>query len=308
MSAHKVLQRFEAMAQVLAKVRPDLSGVVLCPLCLGKFERQAIDDKRLSVEHIIPSKLGGNATTLTCTECNNAHGTKMDRHLVSGMKAIDALEGREPISMVWHNDKGHVAGNLTWCPNGEAVTIQIVGKASNPAGIEAIPSQLFDGATVKMTFNFDFVAGQYWRAAMRAAYLSLFDMYGYAYVLSDGAAQVRNVLNGTAPIQERVVMEAFPYSEPPGDMLIMPAALGGLGEFFVVLLRLRSKRTSYLAVLLPGHAGCDWNVLSQINTNPARLRLQTTPQNWTSELFIGLDEDPVTRLRRTRIPAHSPSH
>jgi hypothetical protein len=41
--------------------------------------------------------------------------------------------------MVLHNDKAHVAGNMTPSTDGQAVTIQIVGKASNPARIECIP-------------------------------------------------------------------------------------------------------------------------------------------------------------------------
>ena len=32
------------------------------------------------------------------------------------------------------------------------------------------------------------------------------------------------------------------------------------------------------------------------------LRLITTPQDWTSDLFITLDKDPVTRLQNTSFP------
>jgi hypothetical protein len=288
---------FSELAVRLTNVKPDLAGVVSCPLCLREFRLDAIKD--LSEEHPVSSKLGGTGRTLTCRVCNNTDGTKLEKHLVSAMKAMDGLEGEGVLAAAWRNDKGRISANVEWRSGTKEVpiTIGIVGKASNPAAIEAARSQFFDGATLTLNFNLDFIPERYWKATLRAAYLTAFEVYGYEYVFSAGARQVRDVLDGRTPVPQKLVMEAFPHQEPSSERLIMPAFLGGLGEFFVVLLRLVSKRVRNVAVLLPGKPGCDWDLLMSINTNPGRIRIQTTPQGSTSELYISLGDDPISRLR-----------
>ena len=111
------------------------------------------------------------------------------------------------------------------------------------------------------------------------------------------SAPVRNVINGAAPARHNVVMEAFPEQEPPGDLLVIPHAFRDVGEWYIVLLRMHSKRTRYLAVVLPGKRGCDWNTLGAVYDHAPRLRIETTPEQWHSTLRINLGHDPITELR-----------
>jgi hypothetical protein len=85
--------------------------------------------------------------------CNNRQGTRLDSHLVRAMTAIDGLDGRAPISMALQNKTGRVAGNLIFEERNDRphVSMRIVGKASNPAAIKAMPAQLFPGATLDLT-------------------------------------------------------------------------------------------------------------------------------------------------------------
>jgi len=55
--------------------------------------------------------------------------------------------------MAWNNEAGRIGGNLVWKKSGERphFSLNIVRKTSNPTAIQAIPSQLFDGATLNMT-------------------------------------------------------------------------------------------------------------------------------------------------------------
>ena len=288
---------FLQQAADLASVRPGTVNTVCCPLCLNEFEIQAINE--LSVEHIVPSKLGGTTTTLTCRKCNNRQGSRLDRHFVSGMQALDAMEGHRRIKGTLRNQKGLVAIDLTWTPGtkGEPIKLQVIKGGSNPVAIEAIRAQLVDGATIDLRLNLDFIPERYWRAAIRAAYLAVFSLHGYEYAFSKGASHVRSVLNGGAPVQQNVIMEAFPHLEPPSDLLVMPHAFDDLGEFFIVLLRLKTERTRYLTVFLPGKPGCYWNELTRLYKHAPRLRIETTPDTWTSKLFISLDYDPVSKMR-----------
>jgi hypothetical protein len=92
-------------------------------------------------------------------------------------------------------------------------------------------------------------------------------------------------------------MEAFPDAEPPRDILVMPHSFSDLGECFAVLLRLKTKRTRYLNVYLPGKPGCDWSVLGAFYKHASRLRIETTPDTWTSPLYIYFGYDPVSVMR-----------
>ena len=288
---------FHELAADLDKARPGSVNSVCCPLCLADFPFEAI--AQLSVEHVLSSKIHGQTKTLTCRRCNNSQGTRLDRHLVSAMRAMDGLEGTEPIATVWRRPEGPVVANtLLLAGTKEApITTHIVGPASNSAAINGIRTGLRNGSTINLTLNFDFIPEQYWKAAIRAAYLAVFCAQGYEYVFSEGARQVRRVIDGTTPPNPKIIMEAFPDAEPPRDILVMPHSFSDLGECFAVLLRLKTKRTRYLNVYLPGKPGCDWDVLGTLYKHAPRLRIETTPDTWTSHLCISLGYDPVSEMR-----------
>ena len=193
---------FSELSGRLTNVKPDVAGVVSCPLCLREFRLDAIKD--LSEEHPVSSKLGGTGRTLTCRVCNNTHGTKLEKHLVSAMKAIDGLAGADVLTASWRNDEGRVLASVQWpsVTREVPVRIEIIGRASNPAAVQAARSQFFDGATLTLSFDLDFVPERYWKAALRAAYLTAFEVYGYEYVFSTGAEQVRRVLDGNTKVPE----------------------------------------------------------------------------------------------------------
>jgi hypothetical protein len=299
----QVEEMFPTFAADLMRVRPDLAEVVVCPLCLREFDPSRIN--LLSVEHVIPSELGGTIETLTCTECNNRHGSKLDKHLVGAMKAMDSLEGRTPIKAKMNRD-GHISMNLhlTKGTKDAPITMAIVGKASRESAVEELcvkPPRHGDSLTLHLDFGF--IPERYWKAALRAAYLSVFDVERYEYVYSEGAAQVRRILDGQEPVEPGVVTEAYPDTKPPSDALIMPARFEDIGDHYAVLLRVRSARTRYLCVFLPGKQGNEWSSFKPIGENASRLRIETTPIGSKSKLLIKLNTDPITAFRQSRIPA-----
>lgn len=288
---------FHELAAKLTEVRPDAHQIVCCPLCLRDFSIHAI--QHLRAEHIVSKKLGGRSQTLTCFDCNSGHGTLLDSHLIGAMKAMDSIEGTEPIPTIVSNAEGRVAADMLLPASKTApIKLQVIGKASSPAAIEDLRGSLAPGFELTMHSSFRFIPERYWRAALRSAYLAVFHAEGYAYVFSEGAARVRDVISGAAPVRSNVIMEAFPQQEPRGDLLVMPHAFTDVGECFTVLLRLRSKRTRYLAVFLPGKRGSDWDLLGALYEHAPRLRIETTPHQWNSTLIINLGYDPVAELRK----------
>lgn len=221
------------------------------------------------------------------------------------------MEGRAPIATWWLNDRGRVVADffLRKGSKDDPNTLKIAPKASNDAAVKAIGGQLLDGSLLNLQMSLDYIPDRYWRAAVRSAYLSVFQVQRYEYVFSDGAAQVRSAVNGDSPVPARIVMEAFPEKEPPDEMLIMPHVFNDVGECFIVLLRLKSERTRYIVVFLPGKPGCDWKVFGELYPHAPQLRIETTPDAWTSKLFINLGFDPVsdTRFAKTLLGGSRPA-
>ncbi|HEX4137050.1 MAG TPA: HNH endonuclease [Bryobacteraceae bacterium] len=63
---------------------------------LGRLGRNAIRDKGprgLSIEHVIPSSVGGQLKTLTCRTCNNQSGSALDAHFVGMVRVEDWAQG-----------------------------------------------------------------------------------------------------------------------------------------------------------------------------------------------------------------------
>jgi len=73
---------FDLGAESFARVRPDLYDrpIYPCPICLATFTIEALAQKQLSAEHVPPESLGGQELLLTCRNCNNSSGTKLDAH------------------------------------------------------------------------------------------------------------------------------------------------------------------------------------------------------------------------------------
>jgi hypothetical protein len=299
---------FWELAADLMNVRPSMTDVMQCPLCLRLFDRSAVEAELVSVEHTVPGKLGGDADTLTCTGCNNKQGSALDSHLVKAMAALDGLEGKAHIAGTFHNNAGNVSANFTLRLLEETAPseIGIVGKASNPAGVQAIPEMLYDGAELSFTVNLQFVPVQYWSAVMRVGYLALFQRLGYRYAFSEGAAQVRRVLDGEAPPQG-IVLQAFPNHELPSPLLILPSQLQTV-SFYIVVMRLQSEVTRHLAVLLPGENGCDWDVLVRMAVAVKRFGAHTTLANTSTEMAIRFDSDPISVLRSMAFPPREPEN
>jgi L-fucose isomerase-like protein len=66
----------------------------VCPICCSPFTVEALNDRRLSVEHVPPQSVGGRELLLTCTACNNTAGTKLDASAKMKEEVRLAMAGR----------------------------------------------------------------------------------------------------------------------------------------------------------------------------------------------------------------------
>jgi hypothetical protein len=187
----------------------------------------------------------------------------------------------------------------------DPITLCVIPKASSRTAADDILNNMPEGIELKLQMRFAYIPARYWRAAIRAAYLAVFKAQGYQYILSEGATKVRSVVNESTPAPPHVIMQAFPEQVPPGDIPVMPHSFVDAGECCVVLLRIRSKKTRYLAVLLPGKAGSKWEMFGTLHDHAPRLRIVTTPHGWNSPLVINLGYDPEAKFRMGEpLPTH----
>lgn len=112
-SQSKKREWFELGARACAEALPGLYSVptYLCHVCVAPFTSEAVFDGALSVEHVPPRSLGGQELLLTCTQCNNVAGTKLDASASTQEEVRLAMRGagRRPHRVKVH--AGHLSVN-----------------------------------------------------------------------------------------------------------------------------------------------------------------------------------------------------
>src|SRR5690349_23826815 len=61
-----------------------------CPICLECFDREALDARNLTLEHIPPESIGGKPLCLTCKSCNDRGGHSSD-HAFAELKRFQSM-------------------------------------------------------------------------------------------------------------------------------------------------------------------------------------------------------------------------
>jgi hypothetical protein len=191
-SEQKKREWFDLGAASFARVRPGMydQPTYPCPICLVPFTIEALADKQLSIEHVPPECLGGRELLLTCTECNNSAGTKLDAHAKIKEDVRLAMRGRLARP---HRIKTNIAGLHI---NGELHTseglysLQIPRKINKPGTGEALHDVAQIGArlTVEHERFADLGAKISW---FRSGYLALFAVGGYELSLDPAMKIVR---------------------------------------------------------------------------------------------------------------------
>lgn len=224
-------------------------NAVLCPLC---WQETSYDD--LSLEHMVPGSVGGTQTTLTCRRCNNLHGRDLDSHVAHFQRVKDALKGHGTLKTTLNINGHELAANLEW--GSDFKNFRVVGKATNPAASKASLEEFKAGkvSEVNFTVNFDYVRNNFNTAVLRAAYLILFNYFGYKYARHDIVQIVRRRIADRSllhPNLSSLVLEARNFRPPVDNQhFVVGGDVNGV-DFFLVIIRVRRKTTTYLGAYMP---------------------------------------------------------
>ncbi|HVS39373.1 MAG TPA: HNH endonuclease, partial [Gemmataceae bacterium] len=173
---------------------PAVSDHFLCPLCRQIFDRSALNPpERVSIEHTIPSALGGTykTATLVCTACNNKAGSTLDCHITNRLQAeefFQGISGRPRRSTIKMGEFKVRADWLLRHAERQETELRIDGKNSNPADVEGLKNEmkkalLNPGTTFNLGCEMRFSMWKTHVALLRMAYLLAFRAFGYAYAL-----------------------------------------------------------------------------------------------------------------------------
>lgn len=225
------------------------SNELICPLC---WQSTPFDD--LSLEHIVPSSVGGRQTTLTCRTCNNDHGRKLDSHLANFQQVHDAFRGHGHLRTKLNINGNEMVANLQWKEGQKS--FHIVGKASNPIALTTSEADFHSGNVDEFTFTilYNYARNNFKTSLLRSAYLVLFKRFGYEYAKHSIANEIRKRvmdLSLEQPNIDSLIVEARGFRPPFDDQqYVIPGSIND-AEFCLVILRIRRATTKYMGVYLP---------------------------------------------------------
>lgn len=269
---------FDTYSRNLTWYHPHLVDVILCPLCLQSFAKDAIQSNRLTLEHIIPSALGGRFLTLTCSDCNSQSGTKLDAHLVQRLRTEDALAGKskKPLRIRVQIGSGEFGADLHLSQEPQA-NIQIIGipAISDPKlhkrAIEAFETQTKE-FSISGNLGYKDIPSRV--AVLRIAYLLAFSYFGYGYILYSNLDQVREQIfqseHETDALKGMVLLKSAPKANSIG-LLKQPQEL----RCFIAFISLFTEQQRVLGIALPGPDADSATIYQRWSASAANLNADT---------------------------------
>ena len=226
--------------------------VFVCPLCLDEFTKSEMLDNKVSEEHIIPSSLGGNFTTLTCKKCNNEDGSELDAHVI---QRIRVEQGTVPINSRVTVGEDEVGADIIFSDEKNiSHKILVVSKQSNPKSINRVQDELKKNPEeISLNLKFGYNERASLVGLIRIAYLMMFRKFGYAYILQDFANQIRQQIK--KPFEESPMLESVRWriEKLPINTSVITIIKEPL-EFrsFYVIIKLTENAKHLSGVILPG--------------------------------------------------------
>jgi hypothetical protein len=243
-------------------------NIYFCPLCYMPFRKDQIavtDSNFLTLEHNPPASVGGNSKILTCRDCNNANGAKLD-HLVKELLESESFlysENSHPYKTRIRIEDKSIGAFLTKI--GGTVHVKPVEK-SNPHTYRILQEKLKN----RLRFNGDLQLKmtdwrEYSYAILKMAYLYAFEKFGYNFADFGNGIDMRMALKREVeyPCPNNGVIDVFADDEMVGISIIRePKELQALVVTQTLLLKVRNKEIKKnIPVILPAPIQGGWEKL-----------------------------------------------
>jgi hypothetical protein len=258
MKRHRVEAQFEFEARRLTIAEGCFhADSVRCPICLRLFGRDALAEQQLTMEHVLPRRVGGRTQTITCKHCNNTQGGRLDSHVVTAARSRAAFAGHGTVRTTVAIDGAAFQADVAWHPDPSVTNvIKVVSAASNPTQVDAASRQLDAGAReINLSFSLGYIQNREWLGLLRAAYLATFHRHGYVYALAPSVTPIRRQITGEdtpSPYLSRIVrmISTPPFRLRSGFAEVDVAPRMGYAAHLVLLQTTMAQIATHL-VLLP---------------------------------------------------------
>jgi hypothetical protein len=206
---------FNAHAIDLVDIRPDLQNVFVCPICLRRFDKNAISQELLTDGHVWPKKIRTTSQSakgmhiLLCKECNNTAGSFGDRHMQINEDVLigektGKLSGKRLVQLLINPEGESIKLHAYVTRNEEDKSITLTGRLDNNLKIidcrpedqakmqEIIKTRKVVGLSIQQNKELSLeLARSGW---ITSAYLMAFFSLGYRYILNPILNPVRTLI------------------------------------------------------------------------------------------------------------------
>ncbi|MFA5816346.1 MAG: hypothetical protein WC865_12065 [Bacteroidales bacterium] len=242
----------------------EISGnVYICPLCLNGFEESTLDQKHqnpLTLEHIPPSSLAGRPMILTCKNCNNKSGEKLDHLILTSFTAEAFLAGKKnmPINAkISINDQNRFSVSAEISGDKE---FEFLAQGKNPRYARSqMDSLKTDWQNSRMKLSFQVPAkGQVAIGLLRIGYLRAYSFFGHALLIDANSSRLRNQIQNP---NESNLPHAGVFNLNPGINTKDGVYLikKPIRSYLVVFTIGRNQYKEQIGVLIPGPGVEGWN-------------------------------------------------
>jgi hypothetical protein len=189
----------------------------ICPLCTIVLTPGHLDHEQVTLEHVPPASMQGREMVLTCKECNNEDGSKLDSQLLSLEEAIDFGRGTMQRATKGKVSIGEHSLNAEIHSTGNSILIFMDERRNNPtdhrAAVQSMEDMVGSERWNEFTMTLSLPGFRFNQARMsllRAGYLTAFAALGYNYVFHPELRRVREQLRN--PDSE--ILRGFLVSDP----------------------------------------------------------------------------------------------
>lgn len=264
---------------------PDEFGLY-CPLCAQHYDEKQFD--KLTLEHNPPDSLGGKDNILTCKNCNNTSGSKIDKEILLALNELDIMSFK-PNSKF--KTKLH---NKSTGENGVNAIISIkperhfkinISPANNPHIKDAFLNSFeyeynsdhplisnfeSSGVIEKLNFNLKMPNKRNERLAsiglLKIAYLIGFEKLGHAFLFGKHMELIRSQIKNP---EKEIINKPFWIHNNYDDDLLGVNVITKPKELksFLIVFDLKTKSDIYrIGICIPGYGENDIDVYKNIET------------------------------------------
>lgn len=186
MNLSKKQRIFDLAVQSLKRISNLPEGYYICPLCLQGFK----NSNSLTIEHAPPRSIAGSGMVLTCSQCNNYYGSKIDSNVAGRRTFHQKIIDKENPSRYYLELNGEkLSVNITM--GEKQVKIEVIPNRNDPKVVNKISNEFTSNSKFKVTSQFSYNERYARIGDLKSAYLIAFAYFGYSYILNPKLNKVR---------------------------------------------------------------------------------------------------------------------